>query len=448
VALQKEKDSRMFVEWNRFFGPYPPEFAFAAEASKTIEGVIKDAASGKPQAGCQVLTGTSYAHGISVVSNAEGKYRLEGLAKKPHGYHVWVRPPKESTYLYQAFQVAATPGFRKVQLDFELVKGAIVSGRVVDKQTGKGVRCSFRSLPLPDNKFFKSKPDFDVGDTNTSREIEVGEDGHFRLVTIPGRALLAARVRDGEKFHGEHLCGYRQAVPDPDHKGIFQPADDTWRAAIAGNRSELLSLENAVKLIDVKENGETSVQLFVDRGATAHTAVQDADGKPLAGAWAVGLTHIWPITYQLPEATATVYALDPEKPRMMAFFHAKKKLRGTATVRGDEKDPVLVKLAPLGGVAGRLLDADGNPLEGIKVSINAETEIGSELYRFADPAGKPARTDKAGRFRIEGVVSELKFPLNLRKERTFFVGEPRLGVKQIKPGETLDLGDVRVKPAR
>ncbi len=58
------------------------------------------------------------------------------------------------------------------------------------------------------------------------------------------------------------------------------------------------------------------------------------------------------------------------------------------------------------------------------------------------------RTDKDGRFRIEGIVPEVKFTLGIVKGRTVFMIEPRIGVKQVKPGETLDLGDVRVKPAR
>jgi hypothetical protein len=109
---------------------------------------------------------------------------------------------------------------------------------------------------------------------------------------------------------------------------------------------------------------------------------------------------------------------------------------------------VVVKLAPVGKVTGRLLDGDGSPLEGVEVSINPDTRIGSELYRFAAPTGKPVHTDKDGRFRITGVVPDLRFRLNLRKELTFFVGEPRIDVKRIRPGETLDLGNVPVKPAQ
>src|SRR5262249_20722072 len=151
----------------------------------------------------------------------------------------------------------------------------------------------------------------------TSEETDKG--GRFRLATIPGKALVLAQVSEGEKLHGQHLCVYRRAVPDPDHQDLLKPSATSWTVSTAG-RMEFRSYPRAAKVIDVKEDGETRVELFVDRGATAKIAVQDADGKPLAGAWAAGLADQWSIVCQLPEATATVYALDPQKPRAMAFF--------------------------------------------------------------------------------------------------------------------------------
>src|SRR5262249_14895919 len=146
---------------------------------------------------------------------------------------------------------------------------------------------------------------------------------------------------------------------------------DTWVVTTAGG-IEILSVENAVKVIDIKEGGETAVELFVDRGLTARLTVQDADGQPLAGAWVAGLADHWPITYKLPEPSATIYALRPEKPRTLAVYHPEKKQGGTVSIRGDEKGPVIVKLGSVGSLTGRLLDADGNPLARAEVSINAQ----------------------------------------------------------------------------
>ncbi|MHB1424222.1 MAG: sigma-70 family RNA polymerase sigma factor [Gemmataceae bacterium] len=445
-AVLRKEEIKRFLALNPFRGLEPPSLTFVAQPGKTIEGTVKDAASGKPLPGFGVSVYIGWSDFVRTVSDAGGKYHLDGVPKNTQGYDVSVGPPKDAAYLFRREQVEDTAGFAKVQLDLALVQGVFVTGRVVDKQTGKGVWGSVGYAPLPDNKFIGSKPGFNSDRRGAATD---KTDGRFRFVTIPGRALLTVQVHQGENFHGQHLCVYRKTGPDPDHKDLFQydPDGDFWYVTTA-NGLDLLSVTDAVKVIDVKENGENRVDLFVDRGVIARIAVQDADGKPLAGAWAAGVTDHWPIAYKLPEATATVYALNPDKPRTMAFFHADKKLGGTATVRGDEKEPVVVKLAPVGKVSGRLLDGDGNPLEGVEVSINPPGVIGSELYRFAAPSGKPAHTDKDGRFRIEGVVPDLKFWLNLRKERTFFIGVPRIGVRQVKAGEALDLGDIRTKPQR
>jgi hypothetical protein len=55
------------------------------------------------------------------------------------------------------------------------------------------------------------------------------------------------------------------------------------------------------------------------------------------------------------------------------------------------------------------------------------------------------KTDKDGQFRLEGVLPKLIFQLSLRKGRTYYMGEPRIGDKQVGPGKTLELGDVKVR---
>jgi hypothetical protein len=215
-------------------------------------------------------------------------------------------------------------------------------------------------------------------------------EGRFKLLTIPGPAMVMAQIHSGEKFNGEHLSPYRMAVPNETDRKQFKydAEDDTWTIETAGGL-EFLSTENAIQFIDVRPEGETKVELFAERGATATLAVQDATGKPLSGAWVAGLTEHWPITFRLPDRTATVYALDAKKPRTLAIYHPEKKLGGTVVIRGDETEPVAVKLGPLGGVTGLLRDTDGVPMAAVDVSINPAGTIGSELERFANPSGKP-----------------------------------------------------------
>jgi RNA polymerase sigma factor (sigma-70 family) len=46
---------QVLMSLNRFPGLYPPSLTFVAETGKTIEGIIKDEASGKPLAGCRLF---------------------------------------------------------------------------------------------------------------------------------------------------------------------------------------------------------------------------------------------------------------------------------------------------------------------------------------------------------------------------------------------------------
>jgi hypothetical protein len=92
-----------------------------------------------------------------------------------------------------------------------------------------------------------------------------------------------------------------------------------------------------------------------------------------------------------------------------------------------------VQLQPCGSATGRLVDKDGQPLSGVALNV----------YRFAliGPGGAEAKTDKDGRFRIEGLAPGQKYWLSL-------VNRPQVGVRAtfaVKPGEKKDLGDVTVE---
>src|SRR5581483_9615461 len=113
----------------------------------------------------------------------------------------------------------------------------------------------------------------------------------------------------------------------------------------------------------------------------------------------------------------------------------------TVTIRGDEKEPVVAKLGPVASITGRLRDVDGNPLARATVSIDGRTEIFDELYRFAEPSGSTVTTDAEGKFSLTGVVPGMTFFLAIREGERPYGGNPKIGPRRLKPGETLYLGD-------
>jgi RNA polymerase sigma factor (sigma-70 family) len=426
---------------------YGPEATIIVEAGKVVEGVVKDLRTGKPLGGFSVSIIFSFGEGAHGLTDADGKYRLEGLPQEKD-YQVYATPPTGSAYLRRSAGATAAPGTGPTRVDIELAKGIVVSGRVIDRQTGEGVQSGVRFAPLAENKFF-GKPGFD-GYRHDRTMTGTDHDGRFRVVTIPGKSLMMVQTHGREKVDGEDVCPYLTARPEPDYKDLFKydKDDDEWTFTSAGGL-EFLNLENVVKVVDLKEDvAEFKIDLMVERGKTVQIEVQDTDGKPLSGVMAAGVTAHWPITYRLKKATATVYALDPERPRRLVFLHSKKKLGGTVTLRGDEKGPVVVKLSPLGSVTGRLLEIEGAPLAGAEVSVNGNDTITRELYRFLEPTPQSVKTDAEGRFTLPGVVPGVKFYLQTRKGDAYFVGEPKIGLWEVEAGKTLDLGEHKVKPQR
>jgi hypothetical protein len=149
----------------------------------------------------------------------------------------------------------------------------------------------------------------------------------------------------------------------------------------------------------------------------------------------------------LKSASCLVYALDPPKPRQLLLLHPERELGAGVTLRGDEKEPLSVRLRRTGIVTGRLLNSEGQPIGGAFViavhSGRAGNELGKQLRnRFDLP-----RTDAKGQFRLRGIVPGLKFELRIAKGQQGLEPEARLDEKVLEEGKTLDLGDLRMKDA-
>jgi hypothetical protein len=218
----------------------------------------------------------------------------------------------------------------------------------------------------------------------------------------------------------------------------------------ADGLSVYLDRYNACKVIDLKEGAAPTVcDLTVDPGKTRTLNLEDPDGKPLTGVTASGMGAVLDsATATLKTATCPVFAFDAEQPRQLALLHKQRKLFALVTVRGDSKEPLTVRLAPTGVITGRFLDDTGKPLADAEIFFgyeeNALEDVIGPLYWW-DDSPRP-RTDKDGRFRLEGVFPGIKFSLSVSKGRVGFVEEKKTERESLKSGVTVDVGDIRVKP--
>jgi hypothetical protein len=138
----------------------------------------------------------------------------------------------------------------------------------------------------------------------------------------------------------------------------------------------------------------------------------------------------------------TARGLNPAQPRKLAFVHKGRKLAGQATVRGDEKVPLTVKLEPWGVIAGRALDEDGNPLADAELSVFFRDNATRWLF---EAGREKLRTDQAGRFRVEGLFPGVPFGLSFSKKGTFRDPGEAYRKLSVTSGQTRDLGDVKTK---
>src|SRR5262249_13490568 len=123
--------------------------------------------------------------------------------------------------------------------------------------------------------------------------------------------------------------------------------------------------------------------------------------------------------------------LSPDKSEVLQIIHEEKKLAGWLEVRGDEKDPVRIRLQPWGSVTGRLVKPDGEPMT--KATISALLRSG--------------QSDQDGKVRIDGLVPGMKFGLGVPRESYYVeISGKNHENLSVRPGETRDLGDIQVKP--
>jgi RNA polymerase sigma factor (sigma-70 family) len=431
---------------------YGPSFDLVAPPARVIEGTVRERGTGKPVAGFRVSSNAAFDIPVEAISDAQGRYHLEGLPKMKE-YLLDVEPPANSSWLRTGASIEDTKGLQPLKVDFTVAHGIILTGRLIDRTSGKGVEGSLYFTPLPGNKFV-DQPGYDSFHYNRYAN-STDAEGRFRLTLIPGPGVLQAAASLGEPSAGGlSVNPYRQGrFDDAERQRVGVVTNDDGEFFVAADNSRHFpTYHNALKVLDLTPDaGTVKLDLFFDRGATRTVKLEDPDGQPLAGVMVSGVAATGQTSFTLPQATFAVVGLDAQKPRRLVFLHRQRRLGGTLTVRGDAKEPIVVRLVPTGTVVGRLLDFDGQPVEGVMAELGYEDGTAGNLNGWQGVDRPTARTGKDGRFRLENAIPGLKFGVGLRRGRTFLIGEPRIGLqhpRQVKPGETLDLGDVRVKPSR
>jgi RNA polymerase sigma factor (sigma-70 family) len=412
-------------------GVYPARFDHVAGPGKAITGTVRDKQTSKPLAGIRVACPMTPSW-IWATTDAEGRYRLTGVPKRNQ---YWVGAGGLPYFNCTRLDVSDTPGLEPIAVDFALERGVVVQGKLVDKITGKPVRGRVNYIALPDNPNLKDFTDLGKPQMLTSDPGKAKADGSFTVVAVPGPGLLCARADED----GHYLPA---VIPEPRPKIL-----------------NILEEYHAVVSIDPSGDNRKSLMrdIALEPARTRKGSVVGPDGKPLAGAHVAGMSGVirflFGRTHRLDTDSFTAGGLDPKRPRPVVFVHAEKKLAKVQQVRGDESEPLIVHLEPLSAVTGRILDAGGKPLAGLKVkaALSFDGDDNKDLPRdllleylaWSKVVNRETTTDASGRFRIEGLVPGLKYQLTAKDGG----GGMSYSEKLTPPesGKTKDLGDLKGK---
>jgi RNA polymerase sigma factor (sigma-70 family) len=408
---------------------YGPEPVIVADPGKVVRGVVREAGGGKPLAGVQVQC-----QGASAKTDARGRFEIRGVHKSG-SYALWVCTDLAAGVVGRRVTIPDTTGYEPVSANISvtrLAQTAVVSGRIVDCRTGKGVHGHVHIGILSDNRYAAQYPDLDYLDSASS-----DEDGNFRIVTIPGPVLLMANV--------SHK--YKPPIPDARYARYF-PADHPGSyLAVRGALAHIQG--NSCKVLMIRP-GTTSVNqdIIVEPASRITVKIQDAEGRPVAGTFVYdGRPGMLDTPIHNESDTWVAFGVaESGTPQRIIVYQRARKLFGTLTLKGNEKGPVVVRMRLCGAVRGRIVGEDAKPRSGVNVNLTYYEGIFWGMHAFIHGA-ETVLTDADGMFVIDELIPGIEFQLWPRSARRGRYWQLLVKSAKVEPGRTTDLGTIRLRPA-
>src|SRR5262249_26032770 len=137
-----------------------------------------------------------------------------------------------------------------------------------------------------------------------------------------------------------------------------------------------------------------------------------------------------------------VYGLEPGQQRLVVVCDQRTRLVGSAVVKESDADPV-VTIGPGATVVGRVVDADGNGIAGVIVSVGHQRREAASVFDLLHHSQQVV-TDPTGGFRIDGVVPGHGFRLAFAKGSKNLGPTPDKVHEASNPGEIKNVGEVKV----
>jgi protocatechuate 3,4-dioxygenase beta subunit len=422
---------------------YGADFTHAAQPSRPIRGVVRDAQTGEALAGVVIesdkfagrrISGT---RDLKTTTDEQGRFELTGMPKG-EGNRITIVPNDAQPYFGRDIDVPSPPGIDPVELMIELHRGLWITGRVTDKVTGKPVKgARMHYLPFLTNSYAQALPEFDKdGNVDGRGDHFTNENGEYRLVGLPGPAVVGIGISN-------EVTKYRRGVGYDEIAAQYGKEDGesgylkTWRNPVSPGPKWPFTMA-AINPVESTKKVELDLQL--DPGLSVRVAVTDADGRPIAGFTAVGRSAYGHDYGEKFGPRFEIINLGPNETRAVIIMNEARSLGKVISVsaKSASEGTLNVRLEPLATIAGRVVDLDGNPV--------AVARIRPDLLPSGDYSEslRGAVTDNEGRFRVENVPVGCEYSLLVLPPAT--IGDWLASKKvSVKPGETIDVGDIRPK---
>ncbi|MGO9465510.1 MAG: hypothetical protein ACLQIB_57865 [Isosphaeraceae bacterium] len=384
----------------------------------------------------------------------EGRFRVNP-PPADRSYRVRAFPPEGQPYLIATKRLEWPKGALEQSLDLSLPRGVIIHGKVTEEGSGKPVAEAMVDFVTHSERANREKKNIAV---NTA------PDGSFQL----------------------------GADSSPGYLFVKGPSDDYVLQAIGsrevgeGQPRGRRIYSHAHTLLDLKPGiGSQQVNLILRRGATVKGQVVGPGGQPVRDAWMIsriildptlGAWSTW--TGRKPGTVRNgrfeIHGLEPDTEVPVYFLEPKRRLGGgvNLTAKSAAGGPVTVRLGPCGAAKARVVDPGGKPVAGHlpqPLFIMMVVTPGPPAYSLAnDQAGllfadddelrrvdpvnyenEPV-ADAGGRITLPVLIPGATY--RVIDYSTAVRGQTGPEVRKeftVKPGETVDLGDIRIeKPPR
>lgn len=380
------------------------EFTLTARtADHVLSGRVVYEADGKPASGARVWQSWK-----DVKADEDGRFRIEGLTSGPLELHAIVNG-SDAAPVDITINIPEEP--RQLEHNLTLPRGLILSGRVVDAASGRGVAKALL--------YFVPKVEAGQTPTHFGFSQETGADGRFRLVVPPGRGTVDLRT-------------IPQSFSQPERRYGGEAPDPKFSREVEGKGGQTIELADfrlsrggsvVLRVVDPEGRPVANAQVDIrdaNRGFNNPPGRSDAQGRYEA----VGLAL---------EQSTVIDILAPDRPlgAMVEAFD-----------KGAGAEALEIRLQPLVALTGRVLDEDGKPLTGPVLRLYRNVLYpGQNSRSFGVPIETRTEVGNDGTYTFDRLIPGATY--NTQAEVSGHATATSRHVK-IKPGTPVRLDDFRL----